>query len=237
MISVFLKDLRWRMALVVLAALLFYSQEPGFHQHEGVDPDAVALGPLGVSATLSHFAALSMIILLAGFVSGERREGITRINFSHPTSPLAYYGLKWGLAYVLSLSFALAFLLFGQIAAWGEFRGGASGMILPVLSALISGGLMAFFSVTLPRGDAWIVFLLLLAPVLFPQLLSLGLSGISPQTAQVILTLLPPQNALSDVWNGLLLGDVPLDAVLFPAAYGLVFLVAAIVILRLREWP
>lgn len=96
---------------------------------------------------------------------------------------------------------------------------------------------MAFFSVTLPRGDAWIVFLLLLAPVLFPQLLSLGLSGISPQTAQVILTLLPPQNALSDVWNGLLLGDVPLDAVLFPAAYGLVFLVAAIVILRLREWP
>ena len=237
MISIFLEDLRWRLALVLLAALLFYSQEPGFHQHEGVDSAAVALGPLGVSATLSHFAALSMIILLAGFISTDRREGYSRINFSHPTSPLAFYGVKWLLAYVLTLSFALAFLVLGQLAAWGEFRGGMAGMMLPALSALVSGGLIAFFSVTLPRGDAWIVFLLLLAPVLFPQLLSLGLSGLSPGVSRLVLTALPPQNALSDVWNGLLLGEVPTSAVLYPAAYGSAFLGVAILILRLREWP
>jgi hypothetical protein len=221
----------------VAAALLFYSQEPGFHQHEGVDPNAIALGPLGVSATLSHFAAISMIILLAGFVSTERREGYTRINFSHPTSPLAYYGLRWVLAYFLSLAFALAFLVLGQVAGWGEFRGGLAGMVLPAISALIAGGLMAFFSVTLPRGDAWIVFLLLLAPVLFPQILSLGLSGLSPGATRAITTILPPQNALSDIWNGLLLGSFPAGAAAYAVAYGILFLGAAVLILRLREWP
>jgi hypothetical protein len=236
-IGVFLRDLRWRLLTVLAAGLLLYSQEPAFHQHEEVDPNAIALGPLGISATLSHFAAISMVVLLAGFVSTERRDGYTRINFSHPTSPLSYYGLRWGLAYVLSWALSAFFLAVGQLVAWGEFRGGLAGLLLPTLSALIAGGLMAFFSVVLPRGDAWVVFLLLLVPVLFPQLLTLGLAGLSTGANRALTLVLPPQNALADVWDGLLLGALPWAAVVYAAAYGTLFLGAAALILQRREWP
>src|SRR5690606_628642 len=148
--------MRLRLGLVALAAFAFYLAEPGFHQHDGFDPAAAALGPLGISATLANLAGLSMIMLMAGVVSGDRREGYTRLFFAQPTSPLEYYGLRWGLAYVLSVAAAVLFFIFGQLFAWGTFRGGWTGLVLPLLAALVYGALTLFFSVVVPRGDAWI---------------------------------------------------------------------------------
>jgi len=236
MIPILLRDLRWRVALLFLVAILLFALEPGFHQHDGFDTDALALGPLGVSATLSYFAGISMIVLLAGFVSSDRREGYTRIYFSHPTSPLAFYGLRWCLAYLISVAGAAAFLIVGQVIAWGEILGGWSGMVLPLLSALIYGGLIAFFSILLPRGDAWIVFLLFL-PTFFPQILTLGLATAGPWTRQAVLLLVPPQGAMQEVWEGLLLNSFAWGGAAYAAAYGVIFLIAAALILTLREWP
>ncbi len=237
MIAVVLRDLRWRILLLLLTAFLFYSYEPGFHQHDGFSDEAAALGPLGISATLSHFAAIAMIILLAGFVSAERREGYSRIVFSNPTSPLAYFGLRWVIAYAIAIISAVFFLVFGQVVAWGAFLGGWQGMVLPLLSALVYGGLMAFFSTVLPRGDAVFVFSLFLLPIFFPQLLSTALGNLTVPARRLISAMLPPQTALAEVWEGLLLGGFPWGAAAFAAAYGTVFLVAAAIILRLREWP
>lgn len=236
MIAVILHDLRWRILVVGIVTLLFYLLEPGFHQHEEFDVTAVALGPLGISATLANLAGLSMIVLLAGMVSTDRREGYSRLLLAQPTSPLAYYGLRWGVAYAVSLGAAVLLFVVGQVIAWGEFRGGWAGLVLPVLSALVYGSLIAFFSVVLNRGDAWVVFLLIL-PTFVPDLLNLALQAMAPSARRVIAFLLPPQTALQDIWEGLLLESFGWGAVAFAAAYGLVFLFAGATILRLREWP
>src|SRR5690606_29479662 len=136
--------------------------------------------------------------------STDRREGYTRLFFSHPTSPLQYYGVRWGVAYLIAVGTSVLFLVFGQLIAWGEVRGGWSGLILPMLTALIYGGLIAFFSVVLPRGDAWVGFILFL-PTFFPQILQLGLANASTFVRQVVLLIIPPQGALQQLWEGLVL--------------------------------
>jgi hypothetical protein len=236
LIAVFVRDLRSRLLLLLLVAFVLYLLEPGFHQHEDFTADAVALGPLGVSAALAHLAGLSMLVLLAGFVSSDCREGYTRLYFSHPTSPLAYYGLRWALAYAISFGAATLFLVLGQLLAWGRILGGWQGLVLPALAALVYGGLLAFFSTILPRGDAWLVFLLFL-PTFFPEMLTLALSGASPTVRQLVLLLLPPQSAIAEVWEGLLLGSFAWVPAAWAAGYGALFLLAAAAILKLREWP
>ena len=236
MIGILLRDLRWRLLLLLLVCFLLYFLEPAFHQHEVVDPELTAeLGPIGISATLAYLAGLAMIVLLAGFVSTDRREGYARIYFSHPTSPLAYYSLRWGLAFALAVAAAIAFLIVGQTIAWGGVRGGGSGLLLALLAACVYGGLMAFLSVTLPRGDAWIAFLLFI-PTFFPQLLTLLETTLSPGAYRALLFVLPPQTALQDVYQGLLLRDLAWGPVLFVLGYSAVWLVAAALVLRLREW-
>lgn len=236
MIPILLRDLRWRLLLIGALSVVLYFLEIGFHQHEEFTLDAVALGPLGVSATLAYLAGLTMIILLGGFMSADRRAGHTRIFFSHPTRPLAFYGLRWSLAYLLAMLAAVAFLVLGQVIAWGTFYGGWKGLLMPALSALIYGGLVAFFSAVLPRGDAWVVFILFL-PTFFPQILSLGLANASPIVRQTVIALLPPHGALQDVWDGLLIGETAWWGIAVAAGYGLLFLIAAALITQLREWP
>ncbi|MEX2582503.1 MAG: hypothetical protein WD766_04490 [Gemmatimonadota bacterium] len=236
MILVILRDMRWRLAFLIPLSALLYSQEPAFHQHDGFDPTAISLGPLGVSSTLAYFAALSMIILLGGFVSTDRREGYTRLMFSHPTSPLAYYGVRWGLAYLVSFVGAAIFLVVGQLIAWGEFRGGSAGLILPALTGLVYGGIVAFFSVVVRRGDGWIAFLFFL-PTLIPQIVTLALSTASTGVRQAILLLLPPLGAFQEIWDNLLFETFAWGPVGFAAAYGAVFLVSAVALLTMLEWP
>lgn len=236
MISIILRDMRWRLVLLLALCGLLYALEPGFHQHESEELGAVALGPLGISATLAYLSGLAMIILLAGFVSGDRREGYTRLFFSHPTSPLQYYGVRWGVAYLISVGTAVLFLIVGQLIAWGEVRGGWSGLILPILTALIYGGLIAFFSVALPRGDAWVGFILFL-PTFFPQILQLGLANAGRVVRQVVLLIIPPHGAIQQIWEGLLLGSFSYDALAYALAYAVVFLIAAVLLLKLQDWP
>ena len=235
MIAIILRDMRWRLVLLLALCGLLYALEPGFHQHEGQDVEAIALGPLGISATLAYLSGLAMIILLSGFISGDRREGYTRLFFSQPTSPLQYYGVRWGVAYLVSVGTSVLFLVLGQAIAWGEVRGGWSGLILPMLTALIYGGLIAFLSAVLPRGDAWVGFLLFL-PTFFPQILQ-GLANASPFVRQVVLLIIPPQGALQQLWEGLVLSRFSYDGLVYAMAYGLVFLAAAVLLLKVQDLP
>jgi hypothetical protein len=237
MIPTLLRDLRSRLAILALVAVVLYFLEPAFHQHGEVDPEFVAeLGPRGISATLAYFAGLSMIVLLAGFVSTDRKEGYSSLFFSHPTAPLAYYGLKWALALVVSVAAAGAFLVGGQLLAWGGYRGGAAGLLLALLSALVYGALMAFFSCALRRGDAWVVFLLFI-PTFFPQMLALLEFTLGRRVYDALIFVMPPQGALQDVYQGLLLGGIGWSSVLFTLGYAAVWLGGAVLVLQLRELP
>lgn len=236
MIRMLLRDARPRLLALAPVALVFYFLEPGFHQHDSPGTEIpVELGARGLSATLAYLAGVAMIVLLAGFVSADRSRGYAHLFFAHRTPPLRLYASRWLLAFALALSATLLFLLLGQWLAWGEVRGGWGGLLLAALAALIYGGLMAFFSATLPRGDGWVVFLLFL-PTFFPQLLTALEPAVHPALWQVLLFLLPPQGALQGVYQGLLLGTFAGGAALYAAGYGLFWLLLATLVLWLREW-
>ena len=243
MIPIILWQLSWRLVLLALAGWVFYLLEPGFHQH-GAEaaglPAEVApeLAPLGLAFTLANLAALGMLLLLSGFVSSDRYRGYYRLYFAHPTRPLAYYGLRWAMAYALSVGAALLFLAVGQWAAWGELRVGVEAMPQALLFALIYGGLVAFFSVVLPFGDGLAALGVFLATEFWYQVvLTLGAQPLTPALRQAVFFVLPPHLSLNDVYEGVAGGRLPWGAVAFAAGYGLFWLVLAGVLLRVREWP
>lgn len=235
MIPILLRDLRGRLVLVGLIFLGLLWWELEARSHAALDPRE--LGPESTAAPMAYLASLTMIILLAGFISTDRREGYTRLFFSHPTRPLAYYGVRWGLALLLAMGASLLFLLVLQGLVWGELRGGWSALLLPLLTAWIFGGLMALLSAALPRGDVWVAVVLFLPTLLAPYFVyALGL--LAPAVRQAILFLVPPQTtALQMVYEGVLLGQVPWGAVLYAVGYGTVWLILGALVLRLREWP
>lgn len=235
MIPIMLRDMRPRLLWLLLLAVGLYFLEPAFHQHGPVDPGMESqLQPVGVSATLAYLSALGMILLLSGFISTDVREGYTAIHFSHPTSPLAYYGLRWALALSVTLAAALVFLVIGQFVAWGEFRGGVAGLLLALLAALVYGGLIAFFSALLTSGEGWLVFILFL-PTPVPAILDWLQAALPSGGYSLLLFVLPPQHALQEVYRGLVLGSLEWAPVLYAAGYGLVWLVLAGVLLQVRK--
>jgi hypothetical protein len=227
-----------RLVLVLLAGFMFYLMEPGFHVHEAPAAGLEAnLGPLGISATLANLSGLSMLILLAGFIAVDRRRGYYRLLFAQPVSPLWFYAARWLLALFLAVLASAVFLAAGSFAAWGEYRGGASGLLLAALAAVAYGGLIAFLSAALPRGDAWVGVLLFLFTFFWLQSLSLGAQPFVAPVRDAISLLLPPQTALQDVYDALLQGRVDAAAAAFCAGYGLFWLAAAGLLVKLREWP
>jgi hypothetical protein len=242
MIPILLRDSVPRLIVVALAALFFYALDPAFHQHpvpgeELFGTDVPELGPVGLAASLANLAGLSMLILLGGFVSADRRHGFYRMYFAHPTSPLAFYALRWLLALGLAMLAAALLLVFGQLFAWGELRGGGSGLLLAFVSALTYGGLIAFFSVLLPRGDAWVAVIVYVFTFFWLQVLAVGAEPFTAPIRRAITFLLPPQTAMQDVYTGLLVGQVDWGASAFVGGYGVVWLLLAGLLLRMREWP
>ncbi len=236
MIALILYDLRWRLLALLPLAGLLYLGEPGFHQHDEFDLQAIYLGPLGISSTISYFAGLTMIILLGGQISRDRQMGYTRLFFANPTSPLTYYGARLGIAYALAMIGSVLFLALGQIIAWGLTPRGWAGLLLPVLTGLVYGGLVTFLSVILPRGDGLAAFIFFL-PTFLPGILDIALSNASLPVRQLVQLILPPHGAVARVWQELIEGGIAWIPAAYAAAYGVVLLIAAGAILRVREWP
>lgn len=239
MIPILLRGMLPRLAMVALLCVAFFFIEPGFHAHDGPAPEEfrLDLGAPGLAATLANLAGLSMLVLLGGFVSNDRRQGYYRLYFSHPTRPVAFYGLRWGLGLLLAMVAAAAFLVIGQLAAWGRFEGGGSGLYLALLAAVAYGGMIAFLSVVLPRGDAWVALVLFLFNIFWLQAAALGAQPLPGVLNDAVALLLPPQLALGDVYDGLIRGEIVWGASAFAAGYGVFWLLVAGLLLRLRDWP
>lgn len=238
MIPVTLRDWAPRFLLLAVIVWALWLLEPGFHPHEAAaagDLPLEELGPLGVSATLSYLAGLTMIVLLGGFVSTDRRRGYAHLYLSHPVRPVALYGLRWALAAAVALLLSLLFLVLGQLLAWGAFRGGWPGLLLPALSVLVYGGLMAFLSAALPRGDAWVA-LALFVPTFFPDVLRFLEGGLNPAGYRFLLFLIPPQWAYQEIYAALVTGGTAWAPAAYVAGYGLFWLGMGALLLKVREW-
>jgi hypothetical protein len=242
-IPLILWQLRWRLLVVCLIAGVFYLIEPNFHLHADAAAAAEAgFDPGEIAFTLANLAGASMLVLLSGFIAGDRRRGYYRMYFSHPTRPLAYYGLRWGIAYVLTLLIAGVFLVVSQLAAWGELRAGASSMLQPALFALIYGALVAFCSIAFTRGDSLIAFGIYLATDLWQGFISFFFSAgleapLSPTLRQLVAFVLPPHLALREAYTTVQAGSIPWVSIAVAGGYGLFWLVAAGLLIWSREWP
>jgi hypothetical protein len=239
LIPILLRGMLPRIALVALLGVAFYYLEPGLHRHDGDGEGEpfLDLGYLGLAATLANLAGLSMLVLLGGFISEDRRQGYSRLYFSHPTRPVAFYGVRWLLALGVALLASAIFLVAGQLVAWGSFEGGWSGLQLAFLSAVAYGGLIAFLSAVMRRGDAWLALVLFVFNYFWLQAVALGARPLPPVLDRLVPLLLPPQLALSDAYDAVLRGEVAWGAAAFVLGYGVFWLTAAAVALRLREWP
>jgi hypothetical protein len=239
-IPILLRRMLPRLLLVALLGVAFYFWEPGFHQHSGEvvsEEFKLDLGYLGLSATLANYAGVCMLVLLGGFVSGDRRQGYYRMYFSHPTRPIAFYALRWALGLAVALVAAAIFLVVGQLIAWGRFEGGWSGLYLALLAGVGYGGMIAFLSVALPRGDAWVALVLFIFNQFWLGMVALGSQPLPPLLNDAVSILLPPQLALNDVYDGLLRSEIVWGASAYVAGYGLFWLLVAGLILKLRDWP
>jgi hypothetical protein len=243
MIPVFLWTMRWRLLLVAVFCVGFFLLEEAFHFHGEPTPDTPIelLDPAGIALTVANVAGSAMLVFLAGFVSTDRRRGYYRMYFSHPTRPLAYYGVRWLLSYALAVSVAALFLVFSQLVAWGELRVGAGAMVQPALLALVYGGLMAFLSVVVPWGDSFIALSVFLVYWLWRMVLDsaamVGARPIPDWINQLFTFVLPPYLALEGAFTAWTLGTWAWDAIAYAVGYGVFWLVLAALLLRLREWP
>ncbi|HEU4562304.1 MAG TPA: hypothetical protein VFS20_31025 [Longimicrobium sp.] len=243
MITLTLWQWRWRLLVIAAIGVLFYLWEPGFHLHGELPEELSAdvADPRGIAFTLANLAGAGMLVLLSGFISADRREGFYRIYFSHPTRPLSYYAVRWLIAYALSVGAAAVFLVVGQLLAWGELRVGLGAMVQPLLFALVYGGLVAFFSVLLPRGDSLAALGIFVLTSAWEYALSvfaeMGTQPLGTAVQQAISFILPPHLALRDLFQAAETGAGVLGPLAFAGGYGLFWLVIAGLLLWSREWP
>jgi hypothetical protein len=240
MIRLALQSMWRRIPVLIGVAFVFYLLEPGFHNHEL--PAGTGLNdltnPAGLTFTLSNLAALCMVVLLAGFISGDRRHGYYRLLLSQPVDPLAMYAVRWVLAYGISMVMTAAFMVLGQLAAWSGLRVGAESLVQPFIFAAIYGAIVAFLSALLPRWDAPLAVALYFASDIWAWLVrDLGAEPFTPFIRQVITFALPPHGALEAIYEGMLSGAVAWSAVAYACGYALFFLLVSAALLRLREWP
>lgn len=229
-----------RLGLVAMLCVAFFLLDPGLHQHAGEaipEEFALDLGALGLATSLSNLAGFSMLVMLGGFISHDRRQGYYRMYFSHPTRPLAFYGLRWVLALAMVMVACVLWLVISQVVAWGQFEGGWRGMYIAFLAAVAFGGLIAFLSVALPRGDGWAALVLAVFNYFWFYVASLGARPLPKPLNDAVSLVLPPQFALSDVYDGLLRGQIAWGPSAFIAGYGVFWLLVAGLLLKLRDWP
>ncbi|HEX9936173.1 MAG TPA: hypothetical protein VGB15_03600 [Longimicrobium sp.] len=243
MITLTLWQWRWRLLVIAALAVLFYLWEPGFHLHGEVPEELAAdvTDPGGIAFTLANLAGAGMLVLLTGFISADRREGFYRIYFSHRTRPLAYYAVRWLLAYAVSVGAAAVFLVVGQLLAWGELRVGLGAMVQPALFALVYGAVVAFFSVLLPRGDSLAALGIFVLTSAWEYALSVfaqtGSQPLGAGVQQAISFVLPPHLALRDLYQAAQTGASVWGPLAFAGGYGLFWLAIAGLLLWSREWP
>lgn len=239
MILVLFRQLRPRIVALLFIGCLFYIAEPAFHSHD-VEPTSIEeiLAPTLISMSAANYAGLAVTILLAGFIANDRRRGYYRLQFSHPTRPLAFYALRVILSLAIATALAVLFLVVGQLVAWSEVRVGLQFTAQAFTFAVIYAGIAAFFSALLQKGDLAATVAVFFVTAFWIEAVQTWVDQpFTPGARRLITFVLPPHTAATEVYNGLIAGGVAWGAAAYALGYGLFWLILAGLLVKYREWP
>lgn len=215
--------------LVAAAAATFLRDE-----HGDVSMDMLfAIGGYTAASTLlllgwllGRLPLIALLLLMGGFISDDRDNGLARLVAVRPASPMLVYAMRF------ALLAAIAFVACGvvmpafDLLMLGEWAGPAT-LVLIAAYILAYGGLIAFLSAW-TRGETWLVLALAILAIVWAALDRAATLPITPALASIVGFLLPPQPALFELEGAFAqLEPIPWDAFLYCAGYGAFFLVLA----------
>ena len=184
---------------------------------------------------LGRFPLIATLVLLAGFIADDRRDGYLREYAVRPVSLVRVYGVRWAALTAVAFVMSIVLMPLFDLLMLGKTAGFA---YVPLILAYVVayGGLTALLSVW-TRGDAWFALLIAIFALVWNALLGAGtLRGAPPGVAQVITFLVPPQSELLRLEGAFAtIQPIPWDAFGIVCMYGVLALALAGVSLALRE--
>jgi hypothetical protein len=173
----------------------------------------------------SSIVSVSVLIAVNGIVSTDRKMGYYRFLFSKPVSVVAYYSQQF-LVYMVGVVAAML-VLSGVLRTIVPDFSIVNYLLYTALIFVAMGGIGFFISVA-TRFD-WLT----LAAVWLGSRALREFYGAKPGLAGKLVQLLPPVHRLNDVANGLITnGSAPTNDVIWLLAYGALFFVLGLVLLR-----
>lgn len=176
---------------------------------------------------LGSLGILGVLFATNGIVADDRRHGYYRLLFAKPVSVVQFYAQKF-VAYGVGFMLVSALLLGGYNAVIERFF---PPMLLPLLALVyVALGGIGFLLSAVWRFD-W----LSLATVLLGSRVVWELFGRDPGLPGVLVRVLPPVHLLDGVYGAVRTGaDLPVNGLVWVAAYGVACFVAGLVVVRRR---
>jgi len=173
----------------------------------------------------SSIVSLSVLIAVNGIVSADRKMGYYRFLFSKPVSAVAYYSQQF-VVYLVGVVAAML-VLSGVLHTIVPDFSIVNYLLYTALIFVAMGGIGFFISVA-TRFD-WLT----LAAVWLGSRVLREFYGAKPGLPGKLVQLLPPVHKLNDVATGLITnGSAPTNDVIWLLAYGALFFVLGLVLLR-----
>ena len=173
----------------------------------------------------SSIVSVSVLIAVNGIVSADRKMGYYRFLFSKPVSAVAYYSQQFlvDMVGVVAAMLVLSGVLHTIVPDFSI----VNYLLYTALIFVAMGGIGFFISVA-TRFD-WLT----LAAVWLGSRALREFYGAKPGLPGKLVQLLPPVHKLNDVANGMITnGSAPTNDVIWLLAYGSLFFVLGLVLLR-----
>jgi len=184
---------------------------------------------------VGRFPMIATLVLFAGFFSRDRDTGLARLYLARPVAPIAIYGTRFVALAILAFALSVLVLPLFDLVLLGQWAGPAT-LVLSAAYVIAYAGLVALLSVW-TRTDAWIALLLGILAVTWDALRSADLLAAVPAGGrQFVSLILPPHGALSALESAFgNIQPIPWNAFVDVCVYGVTMMVAAGLLLRVRE--
>lgn len=249
MLALFIRTRLRRVGALLLFAFLFVLAGIVARAMVGAESGHVEVGQLFliggyplVSALLllgwllGRYPMIATLVLMAGIVSDDRMNGMSRLYAVRTTSLAGIYVRRFLAATAIALLLSAVLLPGFDLLMLGTWAGPAT-IVLIFAYVAVYGSLTFFLSIWV-RNEAWVALALSISAMLWDAALRAGrLAGAPPGIRELVSGVLPPQGALFKLENAFgSIQPIPWASVGYVAIYAVLLFAAAVVSLRVREY-